>query len=75
MPAPRCWSWSGTCCASLQAQGDRAPLLARLDVIDQGAEAVELPLSSGDELQVLREHLALVRRRPSELGGHAGGRS
>ncbi len=57
------------------APGDRSALLARLDAIDRRADALKLPLSFADQFYVLREHLALVRRRLTELPDrpHASG--
>jgi TRAP-type uncharacterized transport system substrate-binding protein len=47
--------------------GDRAPLVARLDVIERRADALRLPLGYADQFYVLREHIGFVRRRIGAL--------
>jgi TRAP-type uncharacterized transport system substrate-binding protein len=51
------------------AAEDRAGLLGRLDGIERRAEALKLPVAYADQFYVLREHIALVRRRLTSLVG------
>ncbi|HYG66678.1 MAG TPA: TAXI family TRAP transporter solute-binding subunit, partial [Anaeromyxobacteraceae bacterium] len=46
---------------------ERAALLERLDAIEQRADALKLPVAFADQFYVLREHIALVRRRLTTL--------
>jgi TRAP-type uncharacterized transport system substrate-binding protein len=48
---------------------DRAGLLGRLDGIERRADALKLPVAFADQFYVLREHIALVRRRLTSLTG------
>jgi TRAP-type uncharacterized transport system substrate-binding protein len=48
---------------------DRTALLARLDAVERRADALKLPLAFADQFYVLREHVALVRRRLTSLAG------
>jgi hypothetical protein len=48
---------------------DRASLLARLDAVERRADALKLPVAFADQFYVLREHVALVRRRLTSLAG------
>lgn len=48
---------------------ERAELLGRLDAIEQRADALKLPVAFADQFYVLREHVALVRRRLTSLAG------
>jgi NMT1-like family len=51
-----------------QAAEDPAALVGRLDAIEHRAETLKLPVAYADQFYVLREHIALVRRR---LTSHA----
>jgi TRAP transporter TAXI family solute receptor len=51
------------------AAEDRAGLVGRLDAIERRADMLKLPLAFTDQLYVLREHIALVRRRLTSLTG------
>ncbi len=46
-----------------EAAQDTAALLARLDEIEQGVNALKVPLAFLDQIYVLREHVAFVRSR------------
>jgi TRAP transporter TAXI family solute receptor len=50
---------------------DRAALLERLDAIERRADALRMPVAFADQFYVLREHVALVRRRLSSLPAEA----
>jgi TRAP transporter TAXI family solute receptor len=50
---------------------ERAELLARLDAIEERADGLKLPVAFADQFYVLREHVALVRRRLMSLAGEA----
>lgn len=52
--------------------GERAALLGRLDVIEQRAAGLRLPVSFADQFYVLREHVQLVRRRLAALVAEQG---
>jgi TRAP transporter TAXI family solute receptor len=54
------------------AAEDRAALLGRLDQLERRADTLKLPLSYTDQFYVLREHIALVRRRLTSLAGERG---
>jgi TRAP-type uncharacterized transport system substrate-binding protein len=45
------------------AGDDRTALSARLDALERRADALRLPAGFADQFYVLREHIALVRRR------------
>jgi TRAP transporter TAXI family solute receptor len=51
---------------------DRAALLGRLDQLERRADGLKLPLSYTDQFYVLREHIALVRRRLTSLAAERG---
>jgi len=57
------------------APEERPQLLARIDAVEQAADALKLPLSFADQFYVLREHIGLVRRRLGALQGLEAGRS
>jgi len=49
---------------------DHAPLLARLDEIEQAVNKLNMPLAFVDQLYVLREHIGFVRTRLNGLFAH-----
>jgi TRAP-type uncharacterized transport system substrate-binding protein len=51
------------------AVAERAELLARLDAIEERADGLKLPVAFADQFYVLREHVALVRRRLTSRAG------
>jgi hypothetical protein len=53
------------------AAEERAELLGRLDAIEERADALKLPVAFADQFYVLREHVALVRRRLTALAGES----
>ncbi len=53
------------------AAEDRAALIGRLDALERRAETLKLPVTYADQFYVLREHIALVRRRLTALAGEA----
>jgi TRAP-type uncharacterized transport system substrate-binding protein len=52
---------------------DHGALLGRLDAIERRADALRLPVAFADQFYVLREHVALVRRRLTSLAREAAG--
>jgi TRAP-type uncharacterized transport system substrate-binding protein len=53
----------------MAGEGDRAALVARLDVIQRRADGLRIPVGFAEQFYVLREHIGFVRRRLAERAG------
>lgn len=68
----RIYRWYGALMAierdmmTARAEPERAEIARRLDDIERAVHEIKTPLSFADQLYVLRDHVAMVRRRLAE---------